>query len=58
MLSEYGIGKAFSAAGEAYLLEHGETIIKKYSITTTGSALREMKNGIATCYAVFFLRNI
>ena len=32
MLSEYGIGKAFSAAGEAYLLEHGETIIKNTAL--------------------------
>ncbi|MGI6010750.1 MAG: adaptor protein MecA [Ruminococcus sp.] len=27
MLSEYGHGKAFSAAGEAYLTEHGEIVI-------------------------------
>ena len=32
MLSEYGIGKAFSAAGEAYLLEHGEAIIKNIAL--------------------------
>ena len=28
MLSEYGTGKAFSVAGEAYLKEHGKAIIK------------------------------
>lgn len=28
MLSEYGSGKAFSQAGESYLIEHGEVIIQ------------------------------
>lgn len=32
MLSEYGQGKAFSLAGEAYLTEHGETILKNNAL--------------------------
>ena len=28
MLSEYGVSKAFSAAGEAYLTEHNNPVLK------------------------------
>lgn len=37
MLSEYGQGKAFSLAGEAYLTEHGKAILKD-------DALRQLAN--------------
>ena len=32
ILSEYGSGKAFSQAGEAYLTEHGEVIVSGQAI--------------------------
>ncbi|MGI6007560.1 MAG: adaptor protein MecA [Ruminococcus sp.] len=32
MLSEYGHGKAFSAAGEAYLMEHGDAVIAESAL--------------------------
>ena len=32
ILSEYGTGETFSASGEAYLLEHGNTIVKDAAI--------------------------
>lgn len=32
ILSEYGTNEAFSASGEAYLLEHGSAILKDSAI--------------------------